>query len=206
MSTSGIFDALADRYDRWYEKHKMLYESELKAALAFNCEGGIEVGIGTGRFAAPLGLRAGVDPSAAMLRRAPKDLDLIVAVGERLPLRDGSFPCALIVVTLCFADDPAKLIAEASRIAGRVVACIVPRESPWGIRYRREGEAGHPFYSRARFYTVSEVVELGLRAGMRPGRISATLGGEEEGEYPVESPALEDAERYGFVCVELNKA
>lgn len=206
MSAKDVFDALADRYDSWYEKHKALYESELKATSAFDCEGGVEVGVGTGRFAVPLGLRAGVDPSIAMLRLAPKDLDLVAAVGERLPFRDKAFPCALIVVTLCFADDPAMMIAEASRAAERVVACIVPRESPWGVRYRREGEAGHPFYSKARFYTVSEVVEFGVRAGMKPGRVSATLRGEKEAEYPVENPTLDEAERYGFVCVELKKA
>lgn len=206
MSTKGLFDALADKYDGWYVRHEALYKSELNAASSFECRGGLEVGVGTGRFAAPLGLRAGVDPSTAMLRRAPKDLDLVAAVGESLPFRDRAFPCVLIVVTLCFADDPVALIAEASRVAERVIACIVPRDSPWGVRYRREGELGHPFYSRARFYTVSEVVQFGARAGMKLSSISATLKGEEEKEYPVESPGLDEAEHYGFVCIELKKA
>jgi SAM-dependent methyltransferase len=206
VSARDVFDAHADRYDLWYVKHADLYSSELRAASVFDCEGGVEIGVGTGRFAHPLRLRAGVDPSIAMLRLAPKGLDLVAAVGERLPFRDGAFPCALIVVTLCFADDPAKLVEEAARVAGRVVACIVPRNSPWGIRYTREATEGHPFYSRARFYTVSEVVAFGARAGMRPRAVSATLGGDVEREYPVDRPSLGEAERYGFVCVELEKA
>jgi SAM-dependent methyltransferase len=206
VSTRDLFDAYADRYDLWYVKHADLYASELRAASAFDCRGGVEIGVGTGRFALPLGLRAGVDPSIAMLRLAPKDLDLVAAVGERLPFRAGAFPCALIVVTLCFADDPARLVEEAAHVAGKIVVCVVPRNSPWGIRYTREAVEGHPIYSRARFYAVSEVVEFGARLGMRLRRISATLGGDAEREYPVDSPDLSAAERYGFVCIELEKA
>ncbi|MEZ0248732.1 MAG: class I SAM-dependent methyltransferase [Thermoproteus sp.] len=203
MSTKEIFDASAEKYDGWYVKHKELYISELKAASSFDCRGGLEVGVGTGRFAGPLGLRVGVDPSIAMLKLARGDLDLVAGVGEMLPFRENAFPCALIVVTLCFADDPRALVREAARVAERVVACIVPRDSPWGVKYRREASAGHPFYSRARFYTVAETVGFGEAAGLNLVYISATLKDLDEREQPVATPDINEAESYGFVCVEL---
>jgi hypothetical protein len=46
------------------------------------------------------------------------------------------------------------------RVAERVVTCIVPRDSPWGRRYRETAARSHPFYAKARFYTVREVVEM----------------------------------------------
>lgn len=201
MSTRDLFDALSEKYDEWYEKHRDLYKSELQTVSRLDCQGGVEIGVGTGRFAAPLGLRIGVDPSVNMLRLAPKTLDLIAAVGEMLPLRDGAVGCALIVVTLCFADDPKRLLNEALRVARRVVACIVPRESPWAIRYMEEGKQGHPFYSRAKFYAIRDL--LSLASDARPARIYATLKEHVEGLQPVEEPPLDQAERYGFVCVEL---
>ncbi|MEM4652077.1 MAG: methyltransferase domain-containing protein, partial [Pyrobaculum sp.] len=112
-----VFKAKALDYDAWYVKHPSLYESELLAAARLGYRGGMEVGVGTGRFAAPLGLKAGVDPAREMLRLAPRELDLVEGVGEMLPLRRRAFPCALLVVTLCFVQDPAAVLREAMRVA-----------------------------------------------------------------------------------------
>ncbi|MEZ0319696.1 MAG: methyltransferase domain-containing protein [Pyrobaculum sp.] len=204
----SLFDLYAGRYDRWYVQHVALYASELEAAKSAGCEGGVEVGVGTGRFASPLGLRAGLDPSVGMLRLAPRDLDLIAGVGERLPFRDEAFPCALLVVTLCFVEDPAAVLQEAARAAKRVAACIVPRDSPWGRRYVEEGARGHVFYSKARFYTVAEVVAFAEMAGLRPSKAVATLSYPPEAGERYEKPrevSLQEAERFGFVCVEFIK-
>ena len=69
-----------------------------------------------------------------------------------LPLKRRVFPCALLVVTLCFVQDLAAVLREAMRVAERVVTCIVPRDSPWGKRYREAAARGRPFYANARFY------------------------------------------------------
>jgi len=198
-----VFRARSRDYDAWYGRHLALYKSELLAVAQFDCRGGVEVGVGTGRFAEPLGLRAGVDPVREMLKLAPRGLDLVEGVGELLPLRDGAFPCALLVVTLCFVQDSAAVLKEAMRVAGRVVACIVPRNSPWGRRYRELAARGHPFYVRARFYTVKEVVDL---AGVPPSRIVATLSYSPDEEEVLEGPreaSAEEAEEMGFVCLEF---
>lgn len=199
-----VFKAKAKDYDRWYIAHSALYKSELSAVSNFDCHGGVEVGVGTGRFAAPVGIRVGVDPVREMLKLAPRELELVEAVGEALPMRDKAFPCALLVVTLCFVDNPAAVLREAARVAERVVACIVPKESPWGRLYVEMGARGHPFYSRARFYTVRKVVEIA--EGMRPLRIVATLSrppGEKEEVEEAREVSIEEAERMGFVCIEF---
>jgi hypothetical protein len=50
-----VFKARALGYNAWYVKHPSLYKSELLAAARLGCRGGVEVEVGTGRFAAPLG-------------------------------------------------------------------------------------------------------------------------------------------------------
>jgi hypothetical protein len=80
-----VFKARALDYDAWYIKHPSLYKSELLAAARLGCRGGVEVEVGTGRFAAPLELRAGVDPVREILRLAPRELDLVEGVGRCFP-------------------------------------------------------------------------------------------------------------------------
>lgn len=62
------FDALHDRYELWFEEHEAACVSELLALRAFvPREGrGLDIGVGTGRFAAPLGVQVGLDPSSEM--------------------------------------------------------------------------------------------------------------------------------------------
>ena len=63
------FEQLTERYDRWFEDHQDAYVSELLAVRALLPLGaqGLEVGVGTGRFAGPLGVGWGVDPAAGVL-------------------------------------------------------------------------------------------------------------------------------------------
>jgi ubiquinone/menaquinone biosynthesis C-methylase UbiE len=198
-----VFKARALDYDAWYLKHPRGAPTCRERAARLGCRGGVEVGVGTGRFAAHLGLRAGVDPAREMLKLAPRELDLVEGVGEMLPLRSRAFPCALLVVTLCFVQDPAAVLREAMRVAEKVVTCIVPRESPWGRRYREAAARGHPFYTKARFYTVREVVEM---AGVAPSRVVATLSYGPDAAEAVEEPreaSVDEAEEMGFVCLEF---
>ncbi len=195
------FDARADRYDSWYERNAIIYENELEAVRALGLRGrGVEVGVGTGRFAAPLGVEFGIDMSESMLRlAASRGLDVARADASLLPVRGSSLDYALFVVTLCFLDDPTSALREARlalRPGGFVVACIVPRDSAWGEYYMRRGG---PFYSVARFYTTDEVLSMMRSVGLRPGAISSTLS-----FSPLDPPRREPPgsdPRWGFVCV-----
>ena len=60
------------RYEAWFRRHAAAYHSELLAVRALlPWQGlGLEIGVGTGRFAAPLGISVGLDPSGEMLAYA----------------------------------------------------------------------------------------------------------------------------------------
>ena len=64
------FDENTLEYDQWFEKHSSVYQCELLAvqkAVPKN-KTGIEIGVGTGRFAEPLNIKFGVEPSENMAR------------------------------------------------------------------------------------------------------------------------------------------
>lgn len=51
-----------EHYDRWFEEYRYAYLSELEAVKYLIPEGkGIEVGVDSGRFAEPLGIKLGVE-------------------------------------------------------------------------------------------------------------------------------------------------
>lgn len=66
------FERYTDRYEQWFEDNEYAYESELAALrrLLPSFRRGVEVGVGSGWFAVPLGTQVGVDPSEAMLAHA----------------------------------------------------------------------------------------------------------------------------------------
>ncbi len=129
----------------------------------------IEVGAGSGRFAAALGLDVGLDPARAPLRLAARRAVAVVqGVGERLPFGDRTFAAVVLVFTLCFADDPTALLDEARRVlapSGRLVCGVVPLDSAWGRRYETQGRARHPFYQGAQFFTLAEHLRMLTSAG-----------------------------------------
>ena len=150
------FENRADEYDAWYERHRLAYRSELRALRRLVGRPGraLEVGVGTGRFAAPLGVAFGVDPAGAMLRRArERDVAVVRAVGEELPVGADSLDLVLVALTLCFFDAPDRALIEARRVLrpdGRLVLGFLDPTSPPGRRYREESRG--PFYEGARFY------------------------------------------------------
>ena len=63
-----VFNHSAREYDDWFVRNEPAYRSELAAVKAFlPLSGrGLEIGVGTGRFAGPLGIEVGVEPARAM--------------------------------------------------------------------------------------------------------------------------------------------
>lgn len=72
MTKIEPFEKHAPEYEAWFGKNRFVYESELRAIKGQLPERGegIEVGVGSGRFAAPLGIKLGVDPSRKMRKFA----------------------------------------------------------------------------------------------------------------------------------------
>lgn len=81
-------------YDAWFEQHQAAYLSELLAVRALlPLEGrGLEICVGTGRFAGPLGVGFGIDPVARMLDHClTRHVAVARAMAEALPFADASF-------------------------------------------------------------------------------------------------------------------
>jgi diguanylate cyclase (GGDEF)-like protein/PAS domain S-box-containing protein len=165
MPRNAPFDAHHRRYENWFATHPAAYCSELLAVRALlPWEGtGLEIGVGTGRFAAPLGVRVGVDPSAAMLEYArARGIRVVRGVAEQLPFAAGSFDYALIVTTICFVDDADAMLREARRVIkpeGCLVIGFIDRDSALGQEYLAR-QAENVFYREATFYSVTEVERL----------------------------------------------
>jgi SAM-dependent methyltransferase len=170
MARTRAFEAYPERYDTWFARHEAAYRSELDAVRALLPAGGrgIEVGVGSGRFAAPLGVAVGVDPAKALLAHAARrGIRVARAVAESLPFREGAFDHVLIVTTICFVDDPAGMLAEARRVlraGGAVCIGFVDRASALGRHYLEHRDQS-PFYRDAVFYSSDEVEALLRGAG-----------------------------------------
>ena len=115
MSPS-VFDTLAERYDAWFDtpRGSAIFVAELacvRKLMPRDTSGWIEVGVGSGRFAAPLGIREGVDPSSPMLQKAAaRGIKTIAAEAENLPYASRSLQGILLVVTLCFLRERVKVL------------------------------------------------------------------------------------------------
>jgi SAM-dependent methyltransferase len=182
MPITGPFEEHTDRYDRWFETHPGAHESELAALRhvlpAFEADDAVEVGVGSGQFAGPLGVGIGVDPSLAMLERAQKrGVAAVRGVGEAIPIRDDGVSVALLVTTVCFLDDLRGALREIRRVlrpGGTLAVGFVDRESPLGRRYRKERES-NPFYRDATFVGVPELLEALDRTGFEESTAVQTL-------------------------------
>jgi len=170
MSRSEAFEQHHRRYDEWFVRHRAVYESELLAVRALLPWRGevLSLGVGTGRFAAPLGVTTGIDPSHEMLRYAAKrGISVVQGVAEALPFAPGSFAHVLCVTTICFVDDVAAMLAEAARVltpGGRLVIGFIDRNSALGRHYL-DHQTEDVFYRDATFFSANEVHSLLVDAG-----------------------------------------
>src|SRR3972149_1864678 len=116
---STAFDQNTLEYDNWFEKRKTAYQSELLAvqqAIPKNKKG-IEIGVGTGRFAQPLNIKFGVDSSENMMQLAEqRGIKVFKAVAENLPIENESYGFALMVTTVCFLNDIPKALTETANL------------------------------------------------------------------------------------------
>ena len=159
------FENYFNEYEEWFEENRFVYEAELQAVrelLPADGEG-IEIGVGSGRFAAPLGIRLGIDPSLKMAEIAVKrGIEVYEGVAENLPFDNGRFDFALMVTAICFLGDARAAMCEAYRIlkpGGALVIGFVDRISPVGKKYEKH-KAENKFYREASFYSTNEVVSL----------------------------------------------
>jgi ubiquinone/menaquinone biosynthesis C-methylase UbiE len=167
-----VFEKYSSEYESWFEENKFVYLSEVEALkMAVPSVGkGLEVGVGSGRFAKPLGILFGVEPSDRMAQIArDRGINVYKGLAEDLPFQDGEFDFVLLAVTLCFVNDPEKSLSEAKRVlknGSRLIVAIVDKESELGRLYL-ERQSNSVFYKNARFFSSEEVVELFNKIGIQ---------------------------------------
>jgi SAM-dependent methyltransferase len=183
MAKIGAYEEHAGEYDGWFAENRFAYESELQAVrmLLPRSGAGVEIGVGTGRFAGKLGIRFGVEPSKSM-RTIARDRGILVVGGsaEALPFRDGRFDFAVMVTVLCFLDDPDAAMREACRVltpSGSLVVAFIDRDSPLGKKYNARKDES-VYYRQATFHSAGEVTELLSRAGFRTLAFRQTIFGD----------------------------
>lgn len=168
------------QYEQWFDRHKFAYESELQAIrkLLPQHGNGLEIGVGSGRFAAPLGIKLGLEPSRKMMEIAQgRGIEVIGGVGESLPFRNSQFDFATMVTTVCFLDNVEVAFNEAYRIlkpGGCLIIGFIDKDSSIGQLYQRHKDE-NVFYRIATFYSVDEVVSHLKMAGFKGFDFTQTI-------------------------------
>lgn len=164
------FDRYYRQYDEWFEKNQTIYRSELTAIRKFiPAEGtGLEIGVGSGRFAVPLGIEYGLEPSKNMRTLAAKrGIEVVGGVAEKLPYKNESFDFTIMVTVICFLDDVGSAFKEVFRVlktGGMFIVGFIERNNFLGKLYEQKKNR-NVFYKDATFFSVEEVVSLLGNAG-----------------------------------------
>jgi len=166
---SKIFDQSGQEYDKWYEENESVYKAELNAVRELISPGkGLEIGVGTGRFAQPFHVEFGIDPSLNMLRLSKKrNISVVQGKGEELPFKKESFHFILIMVTLCFVDDVVEVLKESMRTLkknGLLIIGLINKSSPLGKDYEKSRQQSK-FYKHAHFFSPEKILKLLKESG-----------------------------------------
>lgn len=185
----------AEEYDQWFDQHAAVYDSELQAIkqqmlkLPENIHG-IEIGLGTGRFSAGLGIKEGIEPVLSMAKIAAKrGVEVMQGTAERLPYRDLHFDFVLFV-TICHLDDVSAAFKETHRVlkkGGSIIVGFLDKNQTIAQAYEAK-RAYSRFYKHATFYGVNRVNTLLKEAGFREPEYLQTLFGKQEDITELQPP------------------
>ncbi len=157
------FDRVAEIYDATRSLPPPAMESIIDGIEAFvGSSSVVDIGVGTGRFAAPLTERGvdvvGFDISLPMLRqaRAKGVPGLVIAAAEFAPFRQQTFDYAMVVHFMHLLKDWRSAVGEISRVARRGLIAVVG-----------DSEGSHPRDLYVRLRESRGFKMAGLRMGER---------------------------------------
>lgn len=176
------FNEHVAEYEEWYEKYPFVFQSEVEAIRELLPSGnnihGIEVGLGTGRFAKELGIKEGIEPAPNMRTLAlKKGLEVISAEAEHLPYEDMRFDFVLMAFCISYFEDLPVAFSEAKRVlknGGAFIVGFIDKDSLIGKQYeQRKSES--IFYRQANFYSVKKITAELKQLGFKNINYSQTL-------------------------------
>ena len=176
------FNEHVAEYEQWYEKYPFVFQSEVEAIRELLPTGnniyGIEVALGTGRFAKELGIKEGIEPSPNMRALALKrGIEVLAGEAERLPYKDMHFDFVLMVFCISYFDDLPAAFSEAKRVlknGGSLIVGFIDKDSIIGKFYeQRKPES--IFYKQANFYSTKRIIAELKKLGLKNLQFSQTL-------------------------------
>jgi len=177
----NLFDLYYEDYEKWFEKHPKIYEEELKTVKTLLPEGrGMEVGVGSGRFAAPLGIKFGIEPSRKMAEIARRrGIEVKEITAEEMDFEE-EFDFILMVTTICFVKDSLKTIQNCYRAlkkGGYLLVAFVDKNSPLGKTYEKN-KYRSKFYAPATFFSKDDIINLLKKVGFKDFECKENLYGD----------------------------
>jgi ubiquinone/menaquinone biosynthesis C-methylase UbiE len=177
-----VFEDYASDYDHWFDEHGTVYEAQVRMLRdAVPRTGrGLEVGVGSGRFAVPLGIGFGIDPSRNLLRMAKsRGTEVVIGEGEYLPYRAASFDYVLMMTVICFLGDVEVVFREVNRVLrpdGILVVGFIEKDGEIYRKYQHEPIKGR-FLRFAAYWTIEDVTRFFRNAGFVQVSVIERTGG-----------------------------
>ena len=203
------FTEYAVEYDAWFDKYNYTYLSEVELFKKFvpKHQVGLEIGVGTGRFAEPLGVNYGIDVASEMIEIAKKKgLNVSLASSDNIPFEDNSLDYILLTTTICFLDNIERAFDEIYRVLksdGFLILGFVDKQSFLGQSYLKKKDKSK-FYENARFYSVAEILSFLKKYSFADIEIKQTLFSLPE-EIGALEPILDGFGKGGFVAIKATK-
>lgn len=165
-----VFDEHAGDYDVWFDEHRGVYLAQLRILreVVPDFRQGLEVGVGSGRFANPLGIQYGIDPSHKLAMMAKQQgVEVVRGEAEHLPFHVGSFDFVLMMTVICFLDDIPRAFNEIYCVlepGGALITGFIESGGEISLKYQHERIKGR-FLRFATFRTIDEVYRFFNDAG-----------------------------------------
>jgi ubiquinone/menaquinone biosynthesis C-methylase UbiE len=181
IQTLPFNDHVAE-YEEWFEKYPFVFQSEVEAIRDLLPVGdtirGMEVALGTGKFAKELGIKEGIEPAHNMRALALKrGIEVMVGVAEHLPYRDMQFDFVLMAFCISYFENLAASLKEAYRVLknhGALIVGFIDKDSTIGKFYEQR-KSHSIFYKNANFYTIKRIVSELKRTRFKNFQFSQTL-------------------------------
>lgn len=180
MAKTEPFEKHAEMYEQWFEDNRYAYLSEIEAIkeLLPEFHNALEIGAGSGRFAQPLGIKKGLEPSPKMASIAEsRGIEITIGTAEDMPFEGSEFDLELMVTSICFLNNIEKALSEVFRTiksGGHLLIGLIDRESPIGKLYQKYKEQ-NVFYKHATFYSTDEIVSRLKDAGFINFKFTQTI-------------------------------